>query len=78
MAEKITNRWKHHKREKIFLEMWGMSKKHHKREKLLCIPQEQRRSSREVGETPGTGEESPSFGEEPLYHERGYPAGINL
>ena len=42
-----------------------MSKKHQETEKLLCIPQEQRSSSMKVGETPGNGEESPSFGEEP-------------
>ena len=46
-----------------------MSKKHQETEKLLCIPQEWRRSSRKVGETPGNGEESPSFGEEPTDQE---------
>ena len=45
--------------------MWGVSKKPQKREKHLCIPQEKRRSSMKVGEIPGNGEESPSFGEEP-------------
>ena len=51
-----------------------MSKKHQKREKLLCNPQEWRRSSREVGETPGNGEESPSFGEEPYIDEISAPS----
>ena len=45
--------------------MRGLSKKHQETEKLLCIPQEQRRASMKVGETPGNGKESPSFGEEP-------------
>ena len=50
--------------------MRGLSKKHQETEKLLCIPQEQRRASMKVGETPGNGEESPSFREEPKFWRR--------
>ena len=53
-----------------------MSKKHQKREKLLCIPQEWRRSSMKVGETPGNGEESPTFREEPKYPAKEYVSNI--
>ena len=42
-----------------------MLKKHQETEKFLCIHTKQRRASIKVGETPGNGEESSTFGEEP-------------
>ena len=63
MAEKITNRWKHHKT--ALLKREGNVKETPGNREAFVHPQEWRRSSREVGETPENGEESQTFGEEP-------------